>query len=142
MIDRDKGEFRPLTDEELKLLRHIVEVGSDDLRTFRPQLEGIFACPWCDCGCPSIRLQVSNEAPVGRDLNGRVIADFAGRTEKGELVGVLLFQRDRKLELLEIYSMDGLAQGEFGLPTLDSLTLLEWQPSPNNPNIRVPKSPE
>jgi hypothetical protein len=142
MIDREKGAFRPLTEAELTLLLWIFDHGSDDLRTFRPQLEGILASPWCDCGCPSIRLQVSNEAPFGRDLNGRVIADFDGRTENGELVGVLLFQRDRRLELLEIYSIDGLAQGKFALPTLDSLRLLEWEPSPHNPNRRVLRSPE
>jgi hypothetical protein len=124
------------------LLLWMFDHGSDDLRTFKSQLDGVLAASWCDCGCPSIRLQVAEGVALGKDFNQRVIGDFAGRTETGELVGVLLFQRDRKLELLEIYSMDGLVRGEFGLPTLDSLRLLEWQPSPHNPNRRVLKSPK
>jgi len=43
-----------------------------------------------------------------------------GRTQKGELVGVLLFQAGGKLCELEIYSLDGEAN-EFGLPMIDSL---------------------
>jgi hypothetical protein len=138
----DNELVRPLEEAELNLLLWMFDHGSDDLRTFRSQLEGILASPWCDCGCPSIRLQVAEEVALGKDFNQRVIGDFAGRTAKGELVGVLLFQRDRKLELLEIYSIDGLVEGKFGLPTLESLKMLEWVPSPHNPNVRVLKSPE
>jgi hypothetical protein len=138
----DSKLVRPLKEAELELLLWMFHHGPDDLRTFRPQLEGILASPWCDCGCPSIRLQVAEGVALGKDFNQRVIGDFAGRTAKGELVGVLLFQRDRKLELLEIYSMDGLVEGKFGLPTLESLKMLEWVPSPHNPNVRVLKSPE
>ena len=32
---------RPLTQEELELLHRMFEHGSDDLRSFRPQMEGI-----------------------------------------------------------------------------------------------------
>jgi hypothetical protein len=138
----DTELVRPLNEAELNLLLWMFDHGSDDLRTFKSQLDGVLAASWCDCGCPSIRLQVAEGVALGKDFNQRVIGDFAGRTAKGELVGVLLFQRDRKLELLEIYSMDGLVEGKFGLPTLESLKRLEWVPSPHNPNYRVLKSRE
>ena len=31
---------------------------------------------------------------------------------------------------------------EWGLPTIDSMVPLVWEPSPHNPNIRVLKSPK
>jgi hypothetical protein len=145
---REIEALRPLTQKELELLRWMFEHGSDDLRSFLPQLEGIRAARSCDCGCPSIRLQVTERAPVGRDCGETVIGDFKGKTGRGELVGVLLFQRAGKLTELEVYSMDGLIKGdspEFGLPLLDSISALQWEPVPDMPNIRravkSPKSP-
>jgi hypothetical protein len=38
--------------------------------------------------------------------------------------------------------MDELARGEFGLPTLDSLSMLEWETAPDKPNIMIPKTPK
>ena len=133
--------LRPLSSEELELFRWMFDHGPEDLRSFAPQLEGIRGARWCDCGCPSIRLEVAEGASLGRDRGRRVIGDFEGKTERGELVGVLLFQRSGKLELLEVYSMDGQIVGdssEFGLPSLDSLKLLEWEPVPGSPNVKRP----
>jgi hypothetical protein len=47
-----------------------------------------------------------------------------GRTAKGELVGVILFQNAGKLSGLEGYSLNGEIQGdshEFAFPTIESL---------------------
>jgi hypothetical protein len=138
--------FRPLAPGELELLRWMFEHGSDDLRTFRPQMEGIRARRWCPCGCPSINLEIAESAPLGLDRGESVVGDFGGKTARGELVGVLLFQRAGRLTLLEVYSMDGQVKeesGEFGLPTIDSLSLLVWEPLPGHPNVKVPaKSPK
>ena len=57
-----------------------------------------------------------------------MICDLWGRTVKGELVGVLLFQNDGKLCELEAYSVDGEVQGEsneFDFPGIQSLRELE-----------------
>ena len=132
--------LRPLTQEELELFQWMFDHGSEELRTFMPQMDGMLAARWCDCGCSSIRLEVAETAPRGLNSRERVIGDFAGKTANGALVGVLLFQRDGRLELLEIYSIDGLVEGEFGLPTLDSLKMLEWEPSPHHPNVWIRKT--
>ena len=140
--------LRPLTAEELDLLRWMFNHGSDDLRTFLPQIEGIRAAWSCKCGCPSIQLDVAESAPLGLDRGETVVGDFDGKTARGELVGVLLFQRKGRLTELEVYSMDGQIKeesGKFGLPTIDSMNLLVWEPVPGHPNVRVaakfPKSP-
>jgi len=128
---------RPLTQEELELLHRMFEHGSDDLRSFRPQMEGIRVTRSCKCGCPSIRMDVLEGAPLGLDRGETVVGDFGGKTARGELVGVLLFQRAGILTELEVYSVDGQVAGEFGLPTIDSLNLLEWEPLPGHPNVKV-----
>lgn len=143
----DKLEsLRPLTAEELQLLCWMFEHGSDDLRSFLPQIDGICAARSCKCGCPSIQLEVANSAPLGMDRGETVVGDFEGKTARGELVGVLLFQRAGRLTELEVYSLDGQLKeksGEFGLPIIDSMNLLVWEPVPGHPNFRVAaKSPK
>lgn len=115
---------RPLTPEEHGLLVWILEHGSEEARSFLPQVEGMRAVRACTCGCPTIRLEVAEGAPVGRSQADRMICDLIGSTEKGELVGLMLFQIAGKLDALEVYSLDGDTQGdlpEFGLPTVESL---------------------
>jgi hypothetical protein len=143
----DKLELlRPLTVDELELLRWMLEHGSDDLRSFLPQIQGMRAAQSCKCGCPSIRFEIAESAPLGSDYGERVVGDFEGKTARGELVGVLLFQSAGKLTELEVYSMDGEIKGdsqEFGLPTTDSMNLLIWEPLPGHPNTRDPaRSPK
>src|SRR5689334_23001183 len=53
MTGEPEGRLRPLTPEELDLLRWMFANGSEDLRTFEPQLNGMLASSWCDCGCPA-----------------------------------------------------------------------------------------
>lgn len=147
MTAESEERLRPLTPEELDLLRWMFANGSEDLRTFEPQLDGMLASSWCDCRCPSIRLVIADGAPPGRDIGQSIIGDFEGKTPRGELVGVLLFQRGGKLELLEVYTCDAQLphedSSEWGLPTTDSMVPLVWEPSPQNPNIRIPvRSPK
>ena len=139
---QDEEQLRPLTNDEAELLRWMFDHGSDDPRTFRSQLENIQAARCCSCGCPSIHLEVAKDVQPGADRGEKVVGDFAGKTAQGELVGILLFQEKGKLTELEVYSMDGLAEGAFGLPDLGSMSVLEWVPSPTNPGFKVPfKSP-
>jgi hypothetical protein len=128
---------RPLSPDEHELLRWILEHGSEAAKTFLPQAEGVRAVRSCICGCPSIRLVVRDGVPLGVSQSGRVISDLWGRTEKGELVGVLLFQDDGIICELEAYSMDGEVQddgNEYEFPTIQSLRELEAgePPAPNH----------
>ena len=119
---------RPLTEEEDRLLCWMLEHGTDFAKSFLPQIEGIRAARSCICGCPSIRLVVADDAPLGRIEPSRLAGDFLGNTAKGELVGLLLFANGGKLSGLEVYSLDGQiddAGNEFGLPMLESLS--EWK---------------
>jgi len=77
----------------------------------------------CSCGCPSISLVVSDNAPAVIAAKERIVVDLSGQTTEGSSVGVLLFQDNGKLSELEIYPYDN--EGEFGLPTIESLSPFE-----------------
>ena len=113
---------RPLTAEEDQLLRWILEHGSEEARTFLPQIEGIKAVRSCTCGCPTIGRRVAEGVPACNEWADRMLGDLIGRTSKGELVGLMLFQGGGRLSCLEVYSLDGAAgPPEFGFPTIESL---------------------
>src|SRR5271154_1232364 len=99
---------RPLTAEETALLRWMIEHGVDEAKEFFPQIQAIRATRGCKCGCPSICLHVDENAGPVAFCEQKIISDQIGRTAKGELVGVMLFQENGKLSELETYSVDGL----------------------------------
>ena len=111
-----------MTREERDLLRKAIEMGEGDARLFLPQLEGMMATPGCKCGCPSIDLHLRFGAPAVRNCTQQIVSDLVGKTEKDELIGLILFQEDGKLNELEVYSVDGEIQAEnWGLPRLATL---------------------
>jgi hypothetical protein len=77
----------------------------------------------CSCGCPSISLVVSEDAPAATNAKERIVADLLGQTAEGVGVGVLIFQDEGKLSELEVYPYDN--EGAFGLPTVESLAHFE-----------------
>jgi hypothetical protein len=111
---------RPLSPEEEKLLRWILEHGSENAKSYLPQIEGMRARRSCSCGCASICLVVLNNAPAGTAAKDRIVADLSGRTAQGSSVGVLVFQYDCRLSDLEVYPYGD--EGESGLPTIESLS--------------------
>jgi hypothetical protein len=117
--DKEISTLRPLTTEELALLNWLLEHGLPGAKTFAPQVEKIRATPWCDCGCPSISLHVENEAPSGT-CSFRVISDVLAKTPEGKKMGILLFQDQGKLSILEMYSLD-ILEGEWRFPVYESL---------------------
>jgi hypothetical protein len=137
---------RRLTPEENAVLREVLEHRSKEAQSFLPQLEGIRAIRWCDCGCPSIRLVIEPGTPDAGAIVGNIVCDVFGTTSANEKVGILLFQKNGRLELMEIYSLDAGIYGdtpEYGLPTIESLEHAEWAPAPGFPNVRQPiKSPK
>ena len=119
---------RPATAEELDILRWLLEHGTPEARTFAPQLENLRAKRSCSCGCPSIALHVDSQASSGTS-SSRVIADATGMTSGGCSVGLILFQDGGRLSELEVYPF-GEIDGEFGSPTLESLSI--WEESSAN----------
>jgi hypothetical protein len=111
--------LRPLTQEEEKLLRWALEHGSNEARSYLPQIEGMRAKRSCSCGCPSITLAVSNDVPAVAAGRERIVFDLSGRTAEGASVGLLILQDEGKLTEMEIYPYGD--EGEFGLPTIESL---------------------
>jgi hypothetical protein len=115
---------RPLSSDELAILTWVLEHGLPEARTFFPQVEGIRASKWCDCGCPSIHLHVRDEAPIGI-CPFTLISDVLGKTIEDKRVGILLFQKDGRLSSLEVYETFDPIEGEWGLPVFDSLQTWE-----------------
>lgn len=138
---------RPLTSEEQSLLRWILEHGSVQAQSFLPQLEGIQAVRWCKCGCPSIRLLIQPDVPEAELSAGNILCDVFGTTPENEKAGILLFKKEGRLDVMEVYSLDAGLYGdtpEYGLPTIESLEFPEWESVPGFPNarrlVRSPKS--
>lgn len=117
---------RPLTPEELTLLRWALEYGSDEAKAFLPQIEGIRAARSCVCGCPTIRLVIAEDAVPAKQPDSRVLRDLKGLTERNELVGLMVLQLGGRLAEMEAYSIDGsLMTPEFGWPLIETLRELD-----------------
>jgi hypothetical protein len=123
MDDADLFPSRLLTPEELALLTWLLEHGLPEAKSFAPQVEGIRATRWCDCGCPSISLHVEEGVPLGK-CSYSPISDVVAKTPNGKKVGVLLFQKHGKLSILEVYSLD-IIEGDWGFPVYESLQTWE-----------------
>jgi hypothetical protein len=134
MKDEAPLTARPLTSEESALLTWLLEHGVPEAMSFASQVETIRATPWCNCGCPSISLHVDECAPLGTG-SASPIADVVGFTPEGKKVGLLLFQKDGKLNLLEEYELD-ILDGGWGFPVIDSLQT--WE-STGFPTIKISK---
>jgi hypothetical protein len=119
MEDEKISTPRPLTSKEMELLFWLLEHGFPEANAFAQQVENIRATPWCDCGCPSISLHMEEGLPLGTTSN-TVISDFSGKTPDGKNIGVLLFQKDGKLTLLESYLKD-IIEENWEFPEIDSL---------------------
>jgi hypothetical protein len=115
--------LRPLTEQEERLLRWILEHGSDEAKSYLPQIERMQARRSCSCGCPSISLVAPDSARAGIVEKDRILVDLSGRTAKGSTVGVLIFHDEGKLSELEVYSYGD--EGSFDLPTIESLSTFQ-----------------
>jgi hypothetical protein len=106
---------RSLTTQEFELLEWLVAHGGPSSQAFAPQLQGVSVCGTCGCGCPTIDLKIADDLPSIKP-EARLIADFLADVRDSR-VGVLLFQRDGRLSMLEIYSF-GDNPTPFDLPSV------------------------
>jgi hypothetical protein len=99
-------EDRPLTAQEVALVRWMLEHGTPAAAQFLPQLVAARVVSRCYCGCASVDFSVGGVAPPPGEPLG-ILADFEYRTTEGHLCGAFVFERAGQLAGLEVWSLDG-----------------------------------
>jgi hypothetical protein len=96
---------RPLTSEEYKLTRWMLEHGTPEAAAFLEQLERVHVVGKCPCGCASIDFEIEGlgKAPPGV----HVLGDFIYGDESN-LCGVFVFESGGILSGIEVtgYAVD------------------------------------
>ncbi len=118
MADFKQVVHRPLSDEERKLLRWLLDHGTTALdESYKSQVADLWVSSTCTCGCPTIDFTVGDrERPTGAPT---ILADAAGITPEGVEVGVILFASGGFISGLEVYSYGH--DEPFSLPRLETL---------------------
>ena len=111
-------EDRPLSGQEAKLVRWMLEHGEPRAATFLAQLPDARVVSRCSCGCASVDFAIAGVKPPPGNLG--VLADFQFRTAEGHLCGAFVFERAGLLAGLEVYSQDGLSVPST-LPAIETL---------------------
>ena len=111
---------RSLTVGERELLAWLVRSGLSPDSPYVAQVSSARVVGRCDCGCPTIDLQVS-ASPPARELGLEDIVNAYGESPEGVKVGVILFARGGELCSLEVYSVEG--EPTYTLPSPAALTL-------------------
>jgi hypothetical protein len=108
---------RPLTVKEAILLKWMLEHGFDGANDLISQVEKLKVIAKCTCGCPSIYFAYDG-VPVG-GKGEKLISDHCAEVD-GMPVGIMVFQTNGLLHLLEVYSLPGTDK-PFGLPDIKSM---------------------
>jgi hypothetical protein len=108
---------RQLTPDERTLLRWLLERGTEEARALVAQVEHLRVVSRCDCGCPSIDFGLADGTP-GPHAGG-IVAEAAGESPEGALVGVMVWAGGAQVATLEVYAMADVER--FSLPAPDRL---------------------
>lgn len=112
--------YRSLTNEEKELLTWLLEHGTEETKTFIPQLEILEARSSCICGCPSIKFNVPLDAPyISKPQAMRL--HFSGESGDHQ-VGLILTAGNGVLSELEVFAYD-YHEHPFCLPAISSLSV-------------------
>jgi hypothetical protein len=107
MLERTSSipEDRPLTDEERRLTRWMLEHGTPDAATFLVQLQTARVISRCPCGCASIDFSIAGQPRPFGPL--QILADFEFGDENN-LCGAFVFAVNGVLAGLEVcgYAVD------------------------------------
>src|SRR4051794_4336930 len=96
---------RPLTDQEYRLTRWMLEHGNPEATGFLPQLDQAEVTDWrCPCGCASINFAIRGQPPPSPGVN--VVADFLFGDEQN-LSGIFVFEKNGILSGVEIHGLSG-----------------------------------
>lgn len=112
-------EIRPLSEQEQRLLRWMVEESSGIGSGLSAQLERTTVAARCGCGCASVDLAVDG-TEEDKEVPVDLIADYAWKTKAGNLCGAYLFTRRGHLAGLDLWSIDG-AETPSTLPEIEAL---------------------
>jgi hypothetical protein len=99
---------RSLTQDELGLVRWLLENGTDAASAYVSQLGTLTVDSMCECGCASINFAVDGKTPDTKS-GMNILADYEWDGENGELMGVFVFAHGDRLSGLEVWSPDGLS---------------------------------
>ncbi len=120
-------ENRPLTADEVALVRWLLKHGYPDAPGFLPRLADAWVVSRCPCGCASIDFSVGGVVPpAGAKMH--TLADYQWQAADGAQFGVFVFTRGGLLAGLEVWSMDGLAAAS-ALPKIEQLQPLVFSQS-------------
>jgi len=96
-------EPRPLGSAERAVLNLIVGAEFPGAEALRVQAATAIAVGRCSCGCPSVQLEVADDAPAAVGLSGRVLPVEGRVGRPGDEVrdDIIIFTDDGKLSYLE-----------------------------------------
>jgi hypothetical protein len=123
MSDATKGLEsinRSLTEHERDLILWLLdhpEEDQHDISKLKSQIDALTVVQKCTCGCPTVYFALEG-VPVPRK-GEHLISDYLATVE-GDEVGVMLFQNNRRLSSLEVYSAAGTDK-LFGLPAIEDV---------------------
>ena len=80
-------------------------------------------------------LTVPPEFRVADPPLNRPLANATGRVD-GKIVGVMLFQGDGRLCLLEVYRLEDSSDDPFGLPRVDTIERMVWSDESQKSEIK------
>lgn len=106
---------RPLTPDELRLARWMLEHGEAQARSFLSQLDRTRVVSRCPCGCATIDLQVDGFPPPTGGM--RLLGDFYFEAD-GEVSGAFIYECDGALAGIEVYGLSGDAPRVLPAPEL------------------------
>jgi hypothetical protein len=108
---------RNLTQEELQLVRWLIDHGNSKASQFADQVDQIKVEAHCECGCASIDF-VPPKEDKATGLN--ILSDYLWTNSIGGLSGIFLFAKGVNLAGLEVWSVDG-SETPMSLPKTESL---------------------
>ena len=112
-------EDRPLSSEECRLVKWLLEHGNPDAIGFLHQLEKARVVSRCPCGCPSVDFAIDGRTPAaGVGMN--VLSDYYWEDSAGHAFGVFAYACGELLSGLEVWSADGLGEN-CKLPLIEEL---------------------
>jgi hypothetical protein len=109
---------RSLSPQERAITQWLLEHADPAAKQFTPQLESARVIGRCDCGCPTISMLISQEAPAVCSRRN-LVATAIGVVDDN-FVKLMLMQSNGYLSCLNIHIPDFIKR-PCGLPSLESM---------------------